>query len=869
MKSVDILGRKILSITLLTMIFLSGILPIVTLSGSVPDDEYWDDQFHYSGVYGTVYAIAVNGSKVYVGGEFTAVDDGSIPASNIAVWDDDAETWDPLGIGTDGVVKTIAIGDSGELYIGGEFSSAGGVPVNNIVEYNSVTGLWSPLGGGITGDYGNVVKDLWYSDGWLYVGGRFSRAGGSNINNLARWDGTNWYSLNWRSASIEAVAVYEDYIYVGSRSDCGFGYIAYARVGNHPNWSRLDDGLDGPVLDLDVLPGGRIAVVGEFQKSSAILLRNVAVWGGSTFKHWYPSYGGTNIAVHAVATLGNEIYVGGEFEYAGGVKGRNLVAMLDYSPPQHWEALGEGIEDVFNSVVYAAAVADDGSVFYGGEFEATGDSTAYNIVKWNGEKFSSLGSGPANGIWSRTYSTSVYDMTGEKEILVGGEFSRIGTIEAQNFAIFNSETNEWSSPGIKFKYRYQEKGTRVSAIAVNGSIVYLSGRFDRIILTDGTELYMRGLARWDRETDTWSRVNFIRSVRNVESLEYYGDHLYIGGDFYDYGSINKGGIVRWNGTHTEHFGYGTGGSGTVRDIEFINGAMYIGGSFYNVYNPDGSTVRVNNIAKWNDESWETVGNLLQGQISKITQYNGKIIAGGSIYYSVDDPATPLHNLVILDENNWATFNGGAPYGYVTDIEVTGSTMYVAGGYSQIGDIEAENIAKWRGNSWEPLGSGTNERIFSIHESRDIYVGGWFTEAGDKPSFHIGRWMILNTPPDCSNAYPSIDLFWPPNHKMVEIDIMGVVDPDGDPVTITVTGVWQDEPTEEQGDGKSGPDAVIYGDFVEVRAERSGVEDGRVYHIYFTAEDDKGGICTGEVTVGVPHDKKDDPVDGGALYDSLI
>jgi hypothetical protein len=45
-------------------------------------------------------------------------------------------------------------------------------------------------------------------------------------------------------------------------------------------------------------------------------------------------------------------------------------------------------------------------------------------------------------------------------------------------------------------------------------------------------------------------------------------------------------------------------------------------------------------------------------------------------------------------------------------------------------------------------------------------------------------------------------------------------------------------------------------------------DGRVYHIFFTADDGNGGVTAGEVTVDVPHDQRGAPaVDGGALYDS--
>ena len=62
---------------------------------------------------------------------------------------------------------------------------------------------------------------------------------------------------------------------------------------------------------------------------------------------------------------------------------------------------------------------------------------------------------------------------------------------------------------------------------------------------------------------------------------------------------------------------------------------------------------------------------------------------------------------------------------------------------------------------------------------------------------------------------------------------------------------------------------------QVRAERVGDPkvpgDGRVYHIGFTADDGKGGICTGTVRVGVPHDQGGGatPVNGGALYDSTV
>lgn len=129
----------------------------------------------------------------------------------------------------------------------------------------------------------------------------------------------------------------------------------------------------------------------------------------------------------------------------------------------------------------------------------------------------------------------------------------------------------------------------------------------------------------------------------------------------------------------------------------------------------------------------------------------------------------------------------------------------------------------------------------------------------------------NQPPDCSQATPSRSMLWPPDHTMVSISVNGVTDPDpGDSATVTVTGVTQDEPLNALGDGSTQPDAVINSDgTVSLRAERSGLGDGRVYVVSFTGTDTHGATCTGTVSVSVPHDQRGAPaVDSGQNYNSL-
>jgi hypothetical protein len=131
--------------------------------------------------------------------------------------------------------------------------------------------------------------------------------------------------------------------------------------------------------------------------------------------------------------------------------------------------------------------------------------------------------------------------------------------------------------------------------------------------------------------------------------------------------------------------------------------------------------------------------------------------------------------------------------------------------------------------------------------------------------------VTNTAPICSGT-PGVSLLWPPDHRMVPVGINGVSDPDGDPFTLKITGVRQDEPTNNKGDGDTPVDAAGVGTpAAQVRAERTGSGNGRVYHIFYSATDNVGASCNGEVTVGVPRDqgKGSMPVDGGPIFNSLV
>ncbi len=80
-------------------------------------------------------------------------------------------------------------------------------------------------------------------------------------------------------------------------------------------------------------------------------------------------------------------------------------------------------------------------------------------------------------------------------------------------------------------------------------------------------------------------------------------------------------------------------------------------------------------------------------------------------------------------------------------------------------------------------------------------------------------LNINDPPNCALATAQPAVLWPPNHKLLAVGLSGVVDPQGDAVTLTVGSVTSDEPTSGLGDGDTRTDAALAGRAVLVRPPR--------------------------------------------------
>ena len=140
---------------------------------------------------GMVWALAGSGNDIYAGGGFNVA--GGVTVNGIAKWNGNA--WSALGTGMNNFVMALVVNGT-DIYAGGPFDTASGVSANCVAKWNGNT--WSALGGGIgnPGGVGNpTVNALALCGADLFVGGNFTTAGGVSASRIAKWNGSTWSAL--------------------------------------------------------------------------------------------------------------------------------------------------------------------------------------------------------------------------------------------------------------------------------------------------------------------------------------------------------------------------------------------------------------------------------------------------------------------------------------------------------------------------------------------------------------------------------------------------------------------------------------------------------------------------------------------------
>ncbi|MCG8463068.1 MAG: hypothetical protein MI919_42845, partial [Holophagales bacterium] len=598
-----------------------------------------------SGLNGTAEALAVyddgSGPALYVGGIFTVA--GGVNRSHIARWD--GTQWSSVGGGIGGWVFDLAVYDDGSgpaLYAVGGFPTAGTATVSNVARWDGVE--WSDVGSGTDGrTYALAVHD----DGSgpaLYAAGGFQNAGGGPASAIARWDGVSWSEVGGGIAqhNVFDLEVYDDgsgpaLFVAGGFSIAGGVNVRNIAKWDGSSWSPLSIGADNVVFALATFDDGggeALYAGGAFTTMGGLTARHLARWNGSM---WSTLGAGANATVRTLLAhndgSGPSLFAGGDLTSAGGSATGGLARWSGtaWATPTG-KGRGHGISGEAGGIfgdgshISALETYDDGqgtALYAAGRFTVAGGVEAENVARWDGSTWAPVGGGTGGTavINETVYALEVHDQGNGPELFAGGRFSSAGGQSAVGIAKWNGAT--WSALGAGV-------GHIVLALAGydhgTGPALYAAGS-----LTSAGGLPVSGIARWDGAA--WEPLG-TGLDSGAASLAVFdggeGPELHVGGGFSTAGGIDAQGIAKWNGTDWSPVGGGVHGSVQALAI-FDDGsgpALYAGGRFSMA-----GGLAAANIARWDGTSWAPVGSGLAETVLSLTVHDDG--RGAALYAGMD------------------------------------------------------------------------------------------------------------------------------------------------------------------------------------------------------------------------------------------
>ena len=704
----------------------ASVQPILTeTTRSYSSDIGWQAGFVVNGTNKSPSAVVADGSKIYVGGNFSVA--GGVAANNIAMWN--GTNWTALGNGLNAPVQALATDGHGNLYVGGWFTEASGESALHVARWNGSG--WYSLGGGLDGEVYAIAVD---GAGRVYVGGAFTYAGGIDAQKIAMWDGTSWTALD---AGVSSEYPQNSWVYSLTIDRFGFLYAGgmFTQAGGKPannvarwdgaTWESLGEGVKGSlyspfIYTLAADNRGNVYAGGQFSTAGGINAENIARWNGET---WSELGGGIQsgekikAAVISIVADGGNVYVGGNFQAAGG----NPMGSIAKWNGTSWETLSGGVwQEYYSPIITGMAINRDGRIYTVGDFRLAGGHCADTVAAWDGNSWSGLG---ADTSVDGAIVTMIPDHHGG--YYATGGFVCAGGNVVNHIAHWDGVT--WS--GLDSGLGDSKSFTLPHALALDGNgNLYVSGYFTKV-----GNIKVYGIAKWDGTS--WESVGGDLDSRDYISMAIDSQNrLYIGGSFNPSHSVPPvyKRILRWNGSEWEEFGDELNNSVTA--LAFDAQDRLIAGGYFNLTGDPW----VNGIARWNGQSWESL-------VTNCSDTpNHFLISGDTIYgggYSVWK----------IENGNCVSIGGGLSqssgdkritFGAALLIDHSGR-LVVGGQFTRAGQVEVNNIARWNGVNWENLGSGImrdgSVYALSIDAGGNLLVAGAFSEAGGKVTRNLAIW----------------------------------------------------------------------------------------------------------------------------------
>ncbi len=587
----------------------------------------------------------------------------------------------------------------------------------------------------------------------LVAGGSFTTAGGTAINRVAAWDGSNWLTIGPQgfNGTVNALVLHNGELYAAGNFTAS-GPTAINRVARYNaatfSWVPVGLGLNAEVLTLES-HNGELFAGGHFTANGngTVSILRLARFNGAS----WVSMGGANAYVAALKTWGGRLYIGGAFTQVNAVAHSGICF---WTSAGGFVAMGSGINPSNNKVLAFATQGTD--LLVGGDFAWIGSAAipAHNIARFTPNATSgTFSSIPAFPLTMIEVEAIISTPTG---IYAGGTDG--------HFVAMRHDGTQWSNHAYS---NLDGAGHSINAFAMYDGEVHAGGRFGW--LNGG--LTMNNAARL--HDGNWQPLA-PRLNGTVGTFTNFQGSLIVGGDFGqtlpDFSGVSS--VLAYNATSGQFGGYGHVVESVGAFFVSSNGVtgfptLYTGGL---ITNAGTSAPNCNNIAGWQgpigtggvEGQWSTVAN---GFTNSAVGFNAPVFAlTGYGFTGFGINRTPIlhaggffthgngvlvNNVAKYASGTWQPLGSGVTstnaFKWVNCFATFNGNLIVGGVFDFAGGLTANSIASWNGTTWSTLSTGVRTSSskgtvadMSVYNGL-LYAGGTFITAGGTPVNNIATW----------------------------------------------------------------------------------------------------------------------------------
>ncbi len=398
--------------------------------------------------------LAIGNTDFVAAGDFTQI--GGVATNRIARWNGTA--WQQVGGGLDATPYALAA-EGAHFVVGGAFASLGGVPMGYLARWDGTA--WQSYRDGMSSYVRALAR---WPNGDLVAAGDFGVADRVTTNFLARWDGSRWQCVSTGRqplpiSGVRAVlptATAEKF--VGGSFSQGFGLNYVARY-DGTSWQAMGRGLNGPVRAMLQLPNGDVLAGGDFTATydGATSLPYLARWDGTAWAAFSSPF--SQVYGMVQRDNGELCVVGYSSQFGWGVQQWNGSA---------WQLLGSGPA---NTTARAIALAPNGDLLMGGDFDSVAGVYTGRVARWNGATWSSFGS---FGPYVSKISVAA---NGDTYLLTAGNWSYYRYLHRY-------DTSGWIGVGSPTGYGYYDDEFALAALPNGDAFVGVSNPYWRVSVSE-------------------------------------------------------------------------------------------------------------------------------------------------------------------------------------------------------------------------------------------------------------------------------------------------------------------------------------------------------------------------------------------------